>query len=100
MSTFQNSSNWRPGRILGVPQCSRAWSEINLDVSTLIFAVAIAFLAAITSGLGPALQITADERGPFSTNGLVGELAGKHRSASAFGMRSLSGRLWPQQRCS
>lgn len=56
--------------------------QINLDVSGLTFAMAIAFLAAITSGLAPALQIVADERGPFSANGLVGELAGKHRSSA------------------
>ncbi len=56
--------------------------HVGLDVSALMFAVAIAVLAAAASGLGPTLQIIADERRRSGTNGLVAELAGQHRSNS------------------
>ena len=56
--------------------------QISLDLGALTFAIAIAFVAAIASGLGPTLQIIADERGPFGTTGLAGELTGKPRSST------------------
>jgi predicted permease len=56
--------------------------QMGLDVSALTFAIAIAFLAAIASGLGPALQVIADDRGPFSANGLAGRLAGNPKSGN------------------
>ena len=39
--------------------------EMAIDVRALAFAIAIALLASVISGLGPALQIVADERRPI-----------------------------------
>lgn len=56
--------------------------QISLDATALTFAIVVAVVAALASGLVPAAQVIADERGAFSTTGLAGELVGKARSST------------------
>jgi putative ABC transport system permease protein len=56
--------------------------EIGIDASVLTFAIAIAVLASVISGLGPALQIVADEGRPFSGDSVSSQFAGMSKSGA------------------
>ena len=58
--------------------------EIRLDTGALTFAIATAFLTSVISGLGPVLQIVADERRPLTGDRIYGRFAGISKSGTRF----------------
>lgn len=69
--------------------------DIGIDAGALAFAVAIAVLASIVAGLGPALQIAADERhsladGSLTRPSAVSEKGGRVRNALVVGQVALA----------
>lgn len=58
--------------------------EIGVDGGTLTFAILIALLAGLMSGLGPALQILRDERHPFSAHPFSSGFSGISKSSAGF----------------
>jgi predicted permease len=69
--------------------------DIGIDAGALAFAVGIAVLASVIAGLGPALQIAADERrsfadGSLSRPGAVPEKGARVRNALVVGQVALA----------